>query len=127
MIKGPLSIAVLLAAPLAAEPWKEVDQLPGGIVVALDEGSVTEAMDGLDTVKLATFRREMSTGPMETDISVNCDKQLSRIRGVRLVGGAQVYRQQVPQTAGFTPVRDGSSEAIYFKALCGRDVSLEGE
>lgn len=96
-------------------------------MVAIDEASVADAMDGTDTVKQATFRREMPTGPMETDISVNCDKQLARIRGVRLVGDGQVYRQQVPQTAGFTPVRDGSSEAIYFKALCGRDVSLEGE
>lgn len=129
-ITGPLLAGTLigsLAAPLAAEPWKEVAQLPGGIAVSLDEASVDDAMDGMDMVKLGTFRREMPSGPMETDVAVNCQKETSKIRGVRLVGSGQVYNQQLSRTVDFTPVRDGSSEAIYFKALCGKEVSLASE
>ena len=40
---------------------------------------------------------------------------------MRLVNGDDVLAQNVNDDAAFEPVHQGSSEAIYFKALCGKD------
>jgi|GEM_PF-1354521 len=120
----PVLLAAALAAPLAAEPWKEVDRLTGDIAVELDEGSVVEALDGVSLVLFATFRRQMPSGVMETDVAMDCAHASSRLRGVRLIDGGQVYNRQGAATAEMAPVRYGSADAIYFKTLCGRELEV---
>jgi hypothetical protein len=116
-------LAITLPSVLAAKNWKEVDRLAGDVAVELDEESVTQAMDGANEVVQATFRRQMPTGIMETDVAIDCRNEAARLRGIRLVNGDDVYNQPVSPTLEFHPVSFGSADAIYLKALCGKDVA----
>jgi hypothetical protein len=118
-----LALAAALPAALGAEPWNKVDELPGGIAVEIDEGTEVEALDGVRLIERATFRRELPNGTMETAVAVDCAKEEARIRGVRLMNGEQVLSENVNDTTPYTAVHPGSAEAIYFKALCDKDIS----
>lgn len=116
--------ALLLAcapAMLAAEPWVQVDELPGGIPVELDRGSVYEVLDGSRIVLRGSFRRENVGWMMETGVAVDCDRELAKIRGIKLMEGDKLLSERIDAMAEFLPINPGSSEAIYFRALCGRD------
>jgi hypothetical protein len=117
-----LAVAVMPTA-LAAKNWKEVDRLTGDVAVELDEDSVTRAMDGTDEILQATFRRQMPTGIMESDVAIDCKAETARLRGLRLIGEDSVYNQPVDQTTEYHPVNFGSADAIYLKALCGKEIA----
>lgn len=122
----PLAVALAaLPAALSAEPWDKVDELPGGIAIELDLDSAFEALDGAATVQRGVFRRENGGWTMETDVAIDCESELVKIRGMRLRDGAEVLTDRVDLQAEFMPINAGSSEAIYYKALCGRPASVE--
>ena len=116
-----VALTAVLATAASAEPWTKIDELPGGIGVEIDENSQVEALDGVNLVERATFRRELPNGTMETAVAVDCGHGLAKIRGVRLVNGDDVLAQNVDDNAKYAPVHQGSSEAIYYKALCGTE------
>lgn len=119
-------IALMLAATpamLAAEPWEQVDELPGEIAIELDQASVFEALDGTRLVLRGTFRRPSGGWTMETSMAVDCAHDQAKVRGVRLLDGDKVLTERVDALAEFAPVAAGSSEAIYFRALCGKDAA----
>lgn len=116
---GPAVLALAaMPAPLAAEPWEQVAELPGGIAVEVDANSVFEALDGVRLVLRATFRRQLPTATMETAVAVDCARAEAKIRGVRLLDGETVMSENVSLDSEFAPVREGSAEDIYFQALC---------
>ncbi|KPL68569.1 hypothetical protein SZ64_10910 [Erythrobacter sp. SG61-1L] len=119
-----LCAIALLAAPtaLSAAKWEEVERLSGDIAVELDTDSIAKALDGASEVTLATFRKELPNGTMQTDVAVNCAGETAKIRGIRLLQGDVVATASSTPGAEFHPVNYGSSEAIYFKALCGREI-----
>lgn len=121
-----LSALALLAIPaaLSAENWEEVARLGGDIAVELDTQSVTKAQDGASEVLQATFRKDLPNAMMLTDVAVDCTKEIAKIRGIRLVQDGKVTTTNSTPGAEFRPVNYGSSEAIYFKALCGRDIAV---
>jgi hypothetical protein len=130
MKPGTILFAMLITAipaALAAEPWKEVDQLPGGIAVELDTGNVTVALDGARQVLLGTFRKQLPIATMETSVAVDCDNAQIKIRSIRLADGDRVLSETQAPTAQFNPVSYGSAEAIYFKGLCGREIAAPPE
>ena len=118
---APFALAAVLAAAAHAEPWTKIDELPGGIAVEIDEDSQVEALDGVQLIERATFRRELPNGTLETAVAVDCTHGTAKIRGVRLVNGEDVLAQNVNDGATYDPVHQGSAEAIYFKALCGKE------
>lgn len=116
-------LAVALPSALAAQEWKEIDRLTGDVAVELDEASVTKAMDGANEVLQATFRRQMPTGPMESDVAIDCGNATARLRAIRLINAdGSIYNQPMSQTLDYSPISFGSSDAIYYKALCGKDI-----
>lgn len=116
-------LAVAVPSALAAQDWQEIDRLTGDVAVELDQASVTKAMDGANEVLQATFRRQMPTGPMESDVAIDCGNATARIRAIRLINAdGSIYNQPVQQTLDYHSIGFGSSEAIYYKALCGKDV-----
>lgn len=119
-----LCAIALLAVPagLSAASWEEVERLAGDIAVEIDTQSVTKAQDGATEVTLGTFRKELPNGVMQTDVAVDCKAQAAKIRGIRLLQGDVVATSSSTPGAEFRPVNYGSSEAIYFKALCGREI-----
>jgi hypothetical protein len=119
--------AGLLSSTLAAESWKQVDLLPGDIAVELDENSMSEAMDGANMVLMATFRRLMPTGTMETDVAIDCKNETAKLRGLRLVNDGEVYNQPVSPTTDYHAIGYGSADAIYFLALCGKTIIVPPE
>jgi len=128
MIYRTASLALLLAAlpaALAAEPWDKVDELPGGIAVELDRDSVFEALDGARLVLRGTFRRENVGWMMETNVAVDCGLELAKIRGIRLLDGDKVLTERADHLAEFLPINAGSMEAVYFKALCGKQAAAD--
>ena len=128
MVAAAVAPACLVSAPLAAASWKEIDRLPGDIAVDIDEASVTSALDGEIVVIHATFRRHMPTQIMESDVAINCAAESAKLRGLRLINeDGSAYNQPVTMTQGFHPVTFGSSDAIYFKALCGREIAAPPE
>jgi hypothetical protein len=123
---APLAlILAALPATLAAEPWDKVDELPGGIAVELDRDSVFEALDGSTLVWRGVFRRENVGWIMETHVAIDCGRELAKIRGMRLLDGDEVLTERPDLQAEFLPINAGSSEAIYYKALCGKPASVE--
>ncbi|MCB5426082.1 hypothetical protein H0274_12505 [Altererythrobacter sp. CC-YST694] len=120
-----------LPAALSAESWEEVDRLPGDIAVELDRQSMSEAQDGTAQVVLASFRKQLPNGMMQTDVAMDCAGQAAKIRGIQLLQEGKVISSTPSPGADFRPVNYGSSEAIYYKALCGREIPLpnagEGE
>jgi hypothetical protein len=123
---APFALALAaLPAVLAAEPWEKVDELPGGIAVELDRDSVFETLDGATLVWRGVFRRENVGWTMETHVAIDCERELAKIRGMRLLDGAEVLTERPDLLAEFLPINAGSSEAIYYKALCGRPASIE--
>ncbi len=116
-------LAVALPATLAAQDWTEVDRLTGDIAVELDRDSVAEVLDGAATVKRATFRKQLPNAMMETDVAVDCASETSKIRSIRLMLDGKVATETATPGAAFTPVGYGSVAAIYFKALCGKDIA----
>jgi hypothetical protein len=110
-----------IAAAASAEPWTKVDELPGGIAVEIDENSQIEALDGVQMVEQATFRRQLPNGTLETAVAADCAHGTAKIRGVRLVDQGKTVSQNVNDKAPYEPVHQGSSEAIYFKALCSKE------
>jgi hypothetical protein len=115
------AMAGAIATAAQAEPWTKVDELPGGIAVEIDENSQVEALDGVQLVEQATFRRQLPNGTLETAVAADCAHGTAKIRGVRLVNEGKVLSQNVNDKAPYKPVHQGSSEAIYFKALCGKE------
>ena len=65
----------------------------------------------------------MPTGIMESDVAIDCRAETARLRGLRLVNGDSVYNQPIDQTTEYHPVNFGSADAIYLKALCGKEVA----
>jgi hypothetical protein len=120
------ALALLLAAlpaALSAEPWEKVDELPGGIAVELDRDSVFEALDGAHLVWHGIFRRENVGWIMESHVAVDCENETAKLRGMRLMDGAEVLTERSDLLAEFVPINAGSSEAIYYKALCGKEAT----
>ena len=113
-----------LPAALSAENWEEVDRLPGDIAVELDRQSTSKAQDGTVEVVLASFRKQLPNGMMQTDVAVDCAGQAAKIRGIQLLQEGKVVTSSSTPGAEFRPVNDGSSEAIYYKALCGREIPV---
>lgn len=121
----PLALVIAaLPAALAAEPWEQVDELPGGIAVELDMDSVFEALDGARLVLRGTFRRPNGGWTMETNVAVDCELETAKIRGIRLLDGEKVVTERSDPLADFAPINAGSSEAIYYTALCGKEPSV---
>jgi len=118
--------AALTPSALAAEHWTEVARLTGDVPVEFDEDSVSEAMDGATTVLLATFRRQMPAGVMESDVAIDCVGEKIKLRGVRLISEGGVYQQQVGPTE-LHSISYGSADALYFKALCGWEPAIPPE
>lgn len=117
-LTAALPAAALFSAPLAAEPWAQVAQLPGGIALELDEASVSHGMDGERHVALGTFRKQLPNALMETSVAVDCGANQAKIRRVRLLDGERVTADNILATAEFQPVNEGSAEAFYAAALC---------
>lgn len=121
---APLILALAaVPAALSAEPWEKIDELPGGIAIELDRDSVFEALDGAQLVWHGIFRRESVGWIMESHVAVNCEDETAKLRGMRLMDGAEVLTQRSDLLAEFVPINAGSAEAIYYKALCGREAS----
>lgn len=116
----------LLGLPiaLAAESWQKIDELPGGIALEVDRDTQVEALDGIALVQRATFRRQLPTGTIETAVAIDCQHKSAKIRGVRLKNGDAVISETVTNYDDFTPINPGSSEALYFKALCYEEIPL---
>ncbi|WEK47983.1 MAG: hypothetical protein P0Y56_06705 [Candidatus Andeanibacterium colombiense] len=122
----PIALVLAVAAipsAVAAADWKEVDRLTGDVAVELDQGSVSKVLDGANEVLQATFRRQMPTGIMESDVAIDCKATAAKLRGLRLVNGDKIYNQPVSPTLEYHPVSFGSADAIYYKALCGKDIA----
>jgi hypothetical protein len=127
------SLATTLAALAAALPataadpaWTKVDELPGGIAVEMDTATKVEEMDGVLLIDRATFRKQLPTGMMETAVSIDCKGEQIKIRGVKLTSDGKVLSDSTSNTAQYVPIHSGSAEAMYYKALCGKDVSDGG-
>jgi len=121
-------IALMLATlpgALAAEPWEKVDELPGGIAVELDQDSVFEALDGARLVLRGTFRRPNGGWMMETSVAVDCGLEQAKIRGIALMDGDEVLTTSSDPLAEFAPINAGSSESMYYKALCGHQAAVD--
>ncbi len=122
MAAKPLAwLATLLAlapAPLAAQAWEEVAQVPGGIALELDRNSTAKALDGSRSVMMGIFRKQLPTGTMETTVAVDCAAQEAKIRRIRLIDGPRLISDNIMADAGFTPIREGSAEDLYRAALC---------
>lgn len=127
----PIAVAAALAAALpatalsaAAEAsWSKVDELPGGIAVEMDTGSKVEEMDGVRPVERARFRKQLPTGMMETAVAIDCAKQDAKIRSMKLTSDGKVLSDKTDNAAQYAPIHPGSAEAMYYKALCGKEVS----
>lgn len=119
--------AAALSAVAAAEPWVPVDTLPGGIAVEMDQATKIKEMDGIRTVERATFRKQLPTGMMETAVEIDCAKEDAKINGIKLTSDGKVLADNVNKLAQFEPINPGSAEAMYFKALCGKEVSGASE
>ncbi|HSG34127.1 MAG TPA: hypothetical protein VLA37_06295 [Sphingomonadaceae bacterium] len=120
----PLALAIAaLPAPLAAENWQQVDELPGGIAVELDLESWFEALDGVRLVQQGVFRRPNASWTMHTIVSIDCELELAKISGVRLLDGDELATEQLNYQAEFLPINPGSAEAMYYRALCGKEPS----
>jgi hypothetical protein len=115
--------AVALAAAASAEPWAKVDEMPGGIAVEIDQASKAEEMDGVRLVERASFRKQLPTGMMETAVAIDCAQEEVKIRGIRITAEGKVLAEKADNQARFGPINPGSAEAIYFKALCGKEVA----
>ncbi|HTN14655.1 MAG TPA: hypothetical protein VL094_07605 [Sphingomonadaceae bacterium] len=111
-----------LPAALSAESWEEVARLGGDIAVELDTQSVTKAQDGASEVLQATFRKDLPNAMMLTDVAVDCANEMAKIRSIRLMQEGKLASSSATPGAAFHTVNYGSSEAIYYKALCGRDI-----
>ncbi len=123
---GAAFLAALGATSLAAQPWEQVAQLPGGIALELDRGSVSHAMDGSRHVALGVFRKQLPNALMETSVAVDCEAGEAKIRRVRLIDGASVMTDKILAAAEFAPINEGSAEAFYQAALCSGEESAEG-
>ncbi len=123
---GAAALAAFGATSLAAQPWEEVAQLPGGIALELDRGSVSQAMDGSRHVTLGIFRKQLPNALMETSVAVDCAAGEAKIRRVRLIDGTRVMTDKILAAAEFAPVNEGSAEAFYQAALCGSEESAAG-
>jgi len=110
--------AALLPSALAAEPWEQVAQLPGGIALEPDLASVSTGLDGERRVAVGTFRKQLPSGLMESSVTVDCRANEARIRRVRLFDGERVTADNILAGASFAPVNEGSAEAFYAAALC---------
>jgi len=117
-LAGAAALAALLPAGLAAEPWTKVAELPGDIAVELDQASVTHELDGERQVTLGVFRKQMPVALMESSVAVDCQANEAKIRRVRLLNGQDVMSDSILATSTFSPVNEGSAEAIYFGVLC---------
>lgn len=122
-LAGAAFLTVFGASSLVAEPWEEVAQLPGGIALELDRGSVSHAMDGNRHVALGIFRKQLPNALMETSVAVDCPAGEAKIRRVRLLDGPRVTTDRILASAEFAPVNEGSAEAFYQAALCGGEQS----
>ena len=122
-----LALLPVAATAATAADWQEIDRLTGDVPVELDRASVTKAMDGANEVVQATFRRQMPTGIMESDVAVDCKGAAAKLRGLRLVNGDNVYHQPVSPTTDYHPVSFGSADAIYYKALCGKEIAAPAD
>ena len=122
-------LALLPAAAIAATAadWQEIDRLTGDVPVELNRASVAKVMDGASEVMQATFRRRMPTGIMESDVAIDCKGASAKLRGLRLINGTNVYNQQVSPTLDYHPVSFGSADAIYYKALCGKEIAAPAD
>jgi hypothetical protein len=122
-LAAALAAAALSAAAVAQANWTKVDELPGGIAVEMDAGSKAEQMDGVRMIERATFRKQLPTGTMETGVSVDCAKQEAKIRSVKLTSDGKVLSDNTNNAAQYAPIHPGSAEAMYYKALCGKEVA----
>jgi len=114
----------LAAAPVAAQDWQKVAELPGGIAVEMDRQTLFEGLDGNRMVLMATFRKQLANTTMETAAAVDCARKQAKIRGVRLLSDGEILSEKVMATAEFAPINPGSAEATYYTALCGEEIAL---
>ncbi len=117
-LAGLSALLALAPAPLAAQTWEEVAQVPGGIALELDRDSTAKALDGSRSVMMGVFRKQLPTGLMETSVAVDCEAQEAKIRRIRLIDGPRLISDNILADAGFTPIREGSAEDLYQAALC---------
>jgi hypothetical protein len=123
---GAVALAALGATGIAAQPWEQVAQLPGGIALELDRGSVSQEMDGDRQVAMGVFRKQLPNALMETSVAVDCALGEAKIRRVRLIDGSRVMTDNILAAAEFAPINEGSAEAFYQAALCSGEESAEG-